>query len=73
MFEDELEHLSMTPEKWNILDKSLISDEYRVVVNDYQSREWARLPICRSLFGVCRNFSMGRCTRKEHCFNKSRF
>lgn len=63
-YETEFAELKMTPEMWKELDKTLSADMYRALVNDYQNREWERLPKCNAPFGfgICQNFSFGKCT-----------
>lgn len=65
-----IKNLTMTPEMWGELNSHLPSEEYRKIVNDYQHREWERLPSCKSIFGLCRNFACGKCTAKKSCKNK---
>ena len=71
MFDEELKSLTMTPDMWKKLDSVLAEDEYRKVVLDYQHREFERLPKCKTLFGVCRYWSAGRCTKKAYCHSKT--
>ena len=67
MYEKELKNLKMTPEKWFDLNLVLPSSEYRRIVMDYQEREFRNLPLCNSIFGVCRYFTNGRCNCKNKC------
>lgn len=69
-FEKNIKNLTMTPEMWGELNKCLSAEEYRKIVNDYQHREWERLPSCNSIFGLCRNFSCGKCTKNGKCSSK---
>lgn len=66
-YANEILDLSMTPEKWAELDRLLSVNEYRAVVADYQRREWERLPHCKTLFGLCRNYDGGHCTSPHYC------
>ena len=69
-FTHEIETSTMTPEKWAMLNRAITPEEYRVMVIDYQRREFERLPKCKTLFGVCRYWASGRCTNKERCASK---
>ena len=67
MFDKELKTLMMEPHMWKTLNELLPADGYRKVVLDYQHREFEKLPECKTLFGVCRYWSSGRCANKGHC------
>ena len=69
-FIHEIETLTMTPEKWAMLNSAITLDEYRAIVNDYQRREFELLPKCKTLFGLCKYWASGRCTNKKHCTSK---
>ncbi len=64
---DRLSTLTMCPGDWRDLDKILVHNDYRDVVNDYQRREKQNLPNCTSLFKVCIYSHGGKCNCKGHC------
>lgn len=64
---NKIANLSMKPADWFNLDKLVKSDEYRKIVNDYQARERARLPLCTSAFGLCTCYDRGVCCCKDSC------
>jgi len=65
---EKLESLTMKPEDWSELDKSVTTEEYRRIVNEYQSREEEKLPFCKSCFKVCRYLTrLGRCGDRNWC------
>ena len=69
-FEKNIKNLTMTPDMWYGLSLKVSHDEYHEIVMDYQKREFDRLPECKTIFGLCRYYSFGKCTKKGKCVSK---
>ena len=68
---EKLESLSMKPEDWSELERSVTPEKYRLLVNEYQAREEASLPSCKSVWKMCRYATKdGRCSFKGECASK---
>lgn len=69
-FEKNIKNLTMTPNMWMELNNSIPESDYVKIVMDYQNREWQKLPSCKTIFGLCRNYCNGKCTKKGKCASK---
>ena len=69
---DKYFSLRMKPADWSELNHLLNEEEYCTVVLEYQANEYAALPRCSTIFGLCNYYDHGRCTCKEFCLNKAR-
>lgn len=68
-----LVELTMRPDDWTELSRTVDEATYRDIVNVYQKCEHDALPDCHSLFKVCRYLSVDcKCGSKEICEHKSK-